>query len=254
MPEVSSYATGQPSWADVTSPDLDGAARFYSDLFGWEAAKDPRPEAGGYTMFSRKGKYVAAASPPPQEGMPPHWSVYLAADDVDGMAARIREAGGNVMMEPFDVLDAGRMTLATDPAGAVFGVWQAGNHIGSQLRGEPGTLNWAEVQTRDKAAAQPFYEQVFGYETETMDMGPAGGYVLLKVNGQAAAGLIQIEPEWGDVPSNWSVVFEVEDCDDAVTKVQELGGSVIREPRDLEGVGRFAVVADRWGAVFQVIK
>jgi len=72
MAEVSSYAVGQPNWADVTSPDVDGAARFYSDLFGWEAAKDPRPEAGGYTMFSRGGKYVAAASSPMQEGIPPH--------------------------------------------------------------------------------------------------------------------------------------------------------------------------------------
>jgi uncharacterized protein len=254
MPEVSSYATGQPSWADVTSPDVDAAASFYSELFGWDADKAPQPEAGGYTMFSREGKHVAAASPPPQEGIPPHWTVYLAADDVDGIAARIREAGGDVMMEPFDVFDSGRMTLAADPTGAMFGVWQAGNHIGSQLRGEPGTMNWAEVQTRDKAAAQAFYEQVFGYETETMDMGAGGDYVLLKVNGQSAAGLIQIGREWGDVPSNWSVVFEVEDCDAAVAKVQELGGSVIREPQDLEGVGRFAVVADRWGAVFQVIK
>jgi uncharacterized protein len=254
MPEVSSYATGQPSWADVTSPDVDAAASFYSELFGWEADKAPQPEAGGYTMFSREGKHVAAASPPLQEGIPPHWTVYLAADDVDEIAGRIREAGGNVMMEPFDVFDSGRMTLAADPTGAMFGVWQAANHIGSQLRGEPGTMNWAEVQTRDKAAAQRFYEQVFGYETETMDMGAGGGYVLLKVNGESAAGLIQIGPEWGDVPSNWSVVFEVEDCDAAVAKVQELGGSVIREPQDLEGVGRFAVVADRWGAVFQVIK
>ena len=254
MPQVSSYATGQPCWADVTSPDVEAAARFYSELFGWEAQTDPRPEAGGYTMFARDGSYVAAASPPPQEGIPPHWSVYLAADDVDGIAARIRDAGGDVMMEPFDVFDAGRMTLASDPAGAVFGLWQGNAHPGSQLRGEPGTMNWAEVQTHDKTAAQPFYEQVFSYDTEAMDMGPPGEYVLFKVNGQPAAGLIEIAPEWGDVPSNWSVVFQVDDCDAAVAKVQELGGSVIVPPRDLEGVGRFAVVADPWGAVFQVIK
>ena len=253
MPEVTSYATGQPNWADVPSPDVDAAAGFYSELFGWQADKDPRPEAGGYTLFRREGKYVSAASPPAQEGIPPHWTVYLAADDVDAIAARIREAGGNVLMDPFDVFDAGRMTLAADPAGAVFGVWQAGNHIGAQLRGEPGTMNWAEVQTRDQAAAQPFYERVFGYETETLE-GAAAGYVLLKVDGQPAAGLIQIEPEWGDVPSNWSVVFEVEDCDAAVARVQDLGGNVIRPPQSREGVGRFAVVADPWGAVFQVIK
>lgn len=255
MPEVTSYATGQPCWADVTCPDVDAAARFYSELLGWEAEKDPRPEAGGYTMFSRDGKFVAAASPPPQEGIPPHWTVYLAGDDVDAIAARVGEAGGNVMMEPFDVLDAGRMTLAADPAGAVFGIWQAGGHIGAQLRREHGTLNWAEVQTRDAAAAQPFYEHVFGYETDTMDIGAGREYVLLKVGGQPAAGLVEMGAEWpADAPSNWSVVFEVEDCDASVAKVQELGGNVIVEPRDLEGVGRFAVVADPWGAVFQVIK
>jgi predicted enzyme related to lactoylglutathione lyase len=155
-------------------------------------------------------------------------------------------------MEPFDVFDAGRMTFAVDPAGAVFGVWQAGNHIGSQLRREPGTMNWAEVQTRDRAAAQPFYEQVFGYEIDVMPM-PTGDYVLLKLGDRPVAGMIEIQPDWGDVPSNWSVVFEVEDCDATVARVQELGGSVIREPHSLESVGRFAAVADPWGAAFTVI-
>ena len=252
MPEVTSYSTGQPTWADVTSPDVDAAARFYSELFGWHAEKDPRPEAGGYTMFTRDGKNVAAASQPPQEGVPPHWTVYLSADDVDAVAASIRDAGGHVLMDPFDVFDAGRMAVAADPTGASFGVWQAGVHGGSQLRGEPGTMNWAEVQTRDRDAAKGFYERVFGYETEVSE-GETAGYVLLKVGGRPAAGLIQIEPEWGDVPSNWSVVFEVEDCDGAVAKAQELGGSLIREPQDLEGVGRFAVLADPWHAAFQVI-
>jgi predicted enzyme related to lactoylglutathione lyase len=252
MPDVTSYETGEPCWADVVSPDVDAAAKFYSQLFGWQADKAPQPEAGGYTMFSRNGKYVAAASPPMDDNIPPHWNVYLASSDVDDSAARIRSAGGTVLMEPFDVFDSGRMTFAVDPAGAVFGVWQAGNHIGSQLRREPGTINWAEVQTRDRAAAQPFYEQVFGYEIDVMPMA-TGDYVLLKLGDRPVAGMIEIQPDWGDVPSNWSVVFEVEDCDATVARVQELGGSVIREPHSLEGVGRFAVVADPWAAAFTVI-
>ena len=255
MPEVTSYATGRPCWADVTAPDVDAAASFYSELFGWRADKAPQPEAGGYTMFSKDGKYTAAASPPPpgQENVPPHWTVYLAADDADAIATRVREAGGTVLMEPFDVFDSGRTTVAVDPTGATFGVWQAGTHVGSQLRGEPGTMNWAEVQTRDPAAARRFSEQVFGVETEAMDMGGGGEYVLLKVGGESAAGLIEIGEDWGDVPSNWSVVFEVADCDAAVARVQELGGRVLKEPADIPGVGRFAVVADPWGAAFQVI-
>jgi predicted enzyme related to lactoylglutathione lyase len=255
MPEVTSYTTGRPCWADVTSPDVDAAAEFYAELFGWVAEKDPRSEAGGYTMFSRNGKHVAAASLPQQEGIPPHWTVYLASDDVEATAAAIREAGGTVLLEPFDVFDSGRMSVAADPGGAAFGIWQAGSHVGSQLASEPGTLNWAEVQTRDRGSAQPFYERVFGYTSETMEMGPSGEYVVFNLGGRPTAGLVEIRSDWGDgtVPSNWSVVFEVAECDPAVAKVQELGGSLLHGPGDIPGIGRFAVVADPWGAVFQVV-
>ena len=256
MPEVTSYATGKPCWADVTVPDVDAGAAFYSELFGWTADKAPQPGAGGYTMFSKDGKYVAAASPPAPgtEGIPPHWTVYLASDDADATAGKIRDAGGQVLMDPFDVFDSGRMTIAVDPTGAAFGVWQAGTHIGAQLRREPGTMNWSECQTKDPGAARAFYEQVFGYEVEEAQMGGPDPYILLKLNGEPAAGVIRIGADWGDVPSNWSVVFEVDDTDAAVAKVQELGGRALMEPMDLPEVGRFAVVADKWGAAFQVIK
>ena len=65
--------------------------------------------------------------------------------------------------------------------------------------------------------------------------------------------LIRVGEDWSDVPSNWSVVFQVDGTDAAVAKVEELGGRRITEPMDIPGVGRFAVVADPWGAVFQVI-
>jgi uncharacterized protein len=255
MPEITSYDPGKPCWADVTVPDVDEGAAFYSELFGWTADKAPQPEAGGYTMFSKNGKYVAAASPPMPgtEGIPPHWTVYLASDDADATAGKIRDAGGQVMMDPFDVFDSGRMTIAVDPTGAAFGVWQAGTHIGAQLRREPGTMNWAECQTNDPAAARAFYEQVFGYEVEEAQMGGPDPYILLKLGGEPTAGVIRIGADWGDVPSNWSVVFEVDDTDAAVAKVQELGGRVLMEPMEIPEVGRFAVVADKWGAAFQVI-
>ena len=254
--EVTTYAPGKPCWADVTSPDVDAAAAFYGGLFGWQADKAPQPEAGGYTMFSKDGKAVAAASPPTpgQEDVPPHWTVYLASDDVDATAGKVQEAGGQVLMEPFDVFDSGRMIVAADPTGAAFGVWQAGEHIGAQLRGEPGTMNWAEVQTKDTGAARSFYEQVFGYETEEAQMGGPDPYTVLNVDGEPAAGLIKIGEDWGEVPSNWSVVFEVDDTDAAVAKAQELGGRVLMEPMEIPEVGRFAVVADPAGAAFQVIK
>src|SRR5688500_4142124 len=130
MAEFESYEHGVPCWVDVTSTDLDAALAFYEALFGWKPERATQPEAGGYTLFGQRDKYAAAASPPQQEGIPSHWTTYLASDDVDDTAAKIREAGGTVFMDPFDVFDSGRMTVAQDPTGATFGVWQAKKHIG----------------------------------------------------------------------------------------------------------------------------
>jgi uncharacterized protein len=252
VPEFSSYATGTPCWVDVTSTDLDRSVEFYTRLFGWEAQRDPRPEAGGYTMFTLRGKNVAAASPVWQEGMPSVWTTYLASDDVDATAAKAREAGGNVLMEPFDVLDAGRMTVIQDPTGAIFGVWQAGQHHGAQLANEPGSLNWNELNTRDTEATSRFYEAVFGVEIDMQELEGAA-YGVVKVGGRSVAGIRRLDAPAEQVPPHWQTVFAVADCDAALTDVQELGGRKLTEPLEVPSIGRFALVQDPVGASFQVI-
>ena len=250
MPEFSEYAAGTPCWVDVTSPELERSVAFYTELFGWTADRDPRPEAGGYTMFSRDGKLVAAGSPPQQEGMPSFWSTYLASDDVDATAAAIREAGGSLLMDPFDVFEAGRMVVAQDPTGAVFGVWQAGAHHGAQLANEPGSFTWNECQTTDPAAAAEFYRSVFGYEVDEWDMGQGEPYRVLRVGEKGVAGLSRVGPE---AHPNWATVFSVADADASVAKAQELGATLLVPPTDLPDIGRFAVLRDPVGAVFQVL-
>lgn len=255
MPEFTEYATGMPCWTDVTSPDLDRTVSFYSGLFGWKADQDPRPEAGGYTMFTKDGKTVAAASPPPPgaEGMPPHWSTYIATDDVGETVERVTEAGGTVLMEPMDVFESGRMALAQDPVGAVFGIWEAKEHIGAELATEPGTLTWNENVTPEPERAAEFYKDVFGYDVEASDMGGAEPYRVLQVDGKGVAGMLPLTPEMGPMPPNWTTIFGVEDTDAAVGKAKDLGGQVLVEPFDIPTVGRYAVVQDPVGAVFGVL-
>src|SRR4051795_10612898 len=110
-------------------------------------------------------------APPPgplmQEGQPPAWATYVATADADATADAVRGAGGQVLAPPFDVLDAGRMAMLADPAGAVLGVWQAGRHHGAQLANEPGSFCWNELATRDMDAAKRFYGAVFGWEGMT---------------------------------------------------------------------------------------
>lgn len=255
MAEFTSYAPGTPCWVDVTSPDLDKTIKFYGDLFGWEAHRVPQPEAGGYTMFTLRDLYVAAGSPPQQEGMPSHWTTYIASDDVDDTAAKIRDAGGTVLMDPFDIFDSGRMTVAQDPTGAIFGVWQAGNHHGAQLANEPGTQVWNECQTNDPAAADEFYKKVFGYEVDVMPMREGGPeYHVLKVDGKGIAGVLGITPQMEGVPPNWSTIFAVADTDETVARAKELGATTLMEGMDLPDIGRLAVLQDPVGAVFQVLQ
>ena len=255
MAEFTSYAQGTPCWVDVTSTDMDRAKAFYGDLFGWEAETAQEPEAGGYTMFTLRGKNVAAANPPPP-GSPQasYWTTYLASDDVDDTAAKIRDAGGTVFMDPFDVFDAGRMTVAQDPTGAAFGVWQANRHIGAQLANEPGTLNWNECQTRDADAAARFYEAVFGVEVDQRPMGEQAAYGVIKVDGRGVAGIFTLDERLAEVPPNWSPVFTVANTDETVAKATELGGEALMPGMDIPEVGRLAVLRDPTGAVFQVLQ
>ena len=252
MAEFTSYPHGTPCWVDVTSPDLDKTIEFYGGLFGWDAEQDPRPEAGGYTMFKLDGKYVAAGAPPQQEGMPSHWTTYIASDDVDDTVGRVRAAGGSVLADPFDVFDSGRMTVVQDPTGAIFAVWQAGTHHGAQLANEPGSFQWNECETRDVAVAADFYTTVFGYGVEQMDMGQEEPYRLFMLGDHRVAGLFKMTDDMEGVPPNWMTVFAVADADAAAAKAKELGGELLFGPQDIP-VGRFAVLQDSTGAVFQVV-
>jgi predicted enzyme related to lactoylglutathione lyase len=250
--ERNGFPAGTPCWVDVTTTDLEGTNAFYTTLFGWEASIDPRPEAGGYTTFRLRGKDVAAASRSSQPDAQTGWKTNIASDDVDTTAAKITEAGGSVLAEPFDVLDAGRMAFAGDPTGGVFGVWQAGMHKGAQLVNEPGTWNWSELATRDVATARSFYSAVFGWASEELTDVP-GGYHVQTIDGHRVAGILPISPEMGDMPTGWGVYFSVEDADASTAKAQELGGTVIAEPFDVT-VGRTAWLVDPLGTPFRVIK
>jgi predicted enzyme related to lactoylglutathione lyase len=253
MPEVSEYAPGTPSWVDLASPDPDASARFYGGLFGWEAT-DPGPveESGGYRMLQRGGRNVAGLGPTQAEGQPAMWTTYVSTDDAEGVAAKVRAAGGQVMMEPFDVLGAGRMAVFADPAGAFISIWQPQTHHGADVANEPGSLCWNELATRDIEQAKAFYRAAFGWEGDTNAYGDTS-YTEWKLGGRTIGGMIAMNDQWpAAVPAHWMVYFAVEDVDAATSRVEELGGKVAVPPSDTPA-GRFAVVNDPHGAVFSII-
>jgi predicted enzyme related to lactoylglutathione lyase len=252
MAEFSGYTPGTPCWVDLGTPDVDASVKFYGDLFGWEA-DDAGPDSGGYRLSKLHGKQVAGVGPLQDEQQPPAWTSYVWSDDADATAEKVKEAGGQVFMPPFDVMDAGRMTVSADPTGAILGVWQPNRHRGAELANEAGTFCWSELHTRGMDKAKGFYEQVFGWETATGDFG-GQQYTEFKVDGKSIAGGMEIGEDMpAEIPPHWIVYFATEDTDATVEKAKELGGSVWLDPMD-SPAGRFAGVSDPQGARFSVIQ
>lgn len=250
MQEVKSYPNGIFSWIDLATTDLAGAKAFYQGLFGWEAVDVPTDQGTTYTMFQIDGKNVAGggemSADMQEQGMPPFWSSYVKHDDVDSIAQKISDAGGNIMFPPMDVMEEGRMTMAMDPTGAPFGVWQPRNHIGAQVVNSPGALVWNELQTPELASAKEFYTSVFGWSHQTDE----NGYVVVLQDERAHAGMMEIDESWGDVPPNWAVYIMVEDVEATAAKAKELGGNLLMEVTSAGEMGSFIVIQDPQGAVF----
>jgi hypothetical protein len=246
------WPAGTPCWIDIGVADMPKAKAFYGALFGWKITDGP-PEAGGYSMCEVDGRQVAGIGPKmgPAD-MPTFWTTYIASDDADQTLAKIKAAGGEVIMGPMDVIDAGRMFVATDPGGAIFGVWQARAHTGVQLANEPGSLTWSENMSRGYEANKAFYAAVFGYQFGDMS---ADGfkYSTLDLDGRPVGGIGEISADQpAETPAYWGTYFAVADTDAAVDRAVELGGSVIGPAWD-SPYGRMAVVSDNQGAIFALM-
>jgi uncharacterized protein len=246
------WPSGTPCWVDLGVDDIGRARAFYGGLFAWDIHAGPS-EAGGYSMCEVNGRPVAGIGPKMgPAGTPAAWTTYLATGDADDTVRKIKAAGGQVVTGPMDVMDVGRMAVAADPGGAVFGVWQARAHTGVQLVNEPGSLTWNENMSRDFDGNKAFYRAVFGYDYS--DMSSDGfNYVTADLGGRPVGGIGELDPDLPpDVPPNWAAYFGVADVDAAVARAVDLGGSVVRPAWDTP-YGRMAVLADDQGAVFAIV-
>jgi hypothetical protein len=273
VPERDGYIPGVPCWIDTSQPDPEAAVAFYSGLFDWQFEDAMPPGSDGKYFIARlRGGDVAAVGSIP-DGAPPMaaWNTYVWVEAADDTAAKVAEARGTVLMEPFDVMDAGRMAVFADPEGAVFFVWQAKQHRGAGIVNEAGSLNFNGLGTRDVAGARAFYGSVFGWETLALGGGVEmwtlpgyGDYLeqrdpglrerLASIGGpvgfeHVVASINPIGDDQPDVPAHWSVTFAVDDADATAAKAAELGGQVIVAPFDAPWV-RTAVLADPQGATF----
>jgi uncharacterized protein len=277
MIERDGYMPGVPCWVDTSQPDPESAVDFYTGLFGWEFEDVMPPGSPGkYFMARLHGGEVAAVGSQP-EGAPPMavWNTYVWVESADETASKVLDAGGSVLMDPFDVMDSGRMAVFSDPAGAAFCVWQAKRHRGARIVNEPGSLNFNNLHTRDPEGAKPFYGSVFGWNTLGLD----GGFTMWTLPGygdyleqgdpglrermagagapagfeDVVASLNPIPADQAEVPPHWGVTFAVDDADAIAERAAELGGQVVVPPFDAPWV-RMTIITDPQGATFTASK
>ena len=268
------YPAGVPCWLDSSQPDPDAAALFYGGLFGWEFEnRTPDGSPMRYLVGRLQGGDVAGiGSQPEGADGPAAWNTYVWVDSAEETAAKVTEAGGSVLMDPFDVSDAGRMAAFADPAGAAFGVWQAKAGRGAQIVNEPGSWNFSGLNTPDPWGAKEFYGAVFGWETT--DQPESASFFRLPAYGDhleerdpglrermkevSAPDRFEETVAWLDTaedgaPAQWGVTFADADADATAARATELGGEVLVAPLDAPWV-RMTVLRDPQGATFTASK
>jgi uncharacterized protein len=291
MPQRDGYIPGVPCWVDASEPDPEAALDFYGGLFGWEFEDVMPPGSGGeyfiarcettgWSLFDRsgvsRGGDVAAVGSIPEAASPTAtWNTYFWVDSADEAASKVRDAGGGVVVEPFDFMDASRVAVFTDPEGATFCLWEAKEHKGARVVNDPGSLNFNGLNTRDVEEARAFYGSVFGWQTlagpggaEMWTLPGYGDYLeryhpdLRRQWAEAGAPkgfedvvatVNPIADDQPDTPAHWSVTFAVDDADATAAKATELGGKVIVSPFDAPWV-RMTVIGDPQGATFLASK
>ncbi|MFE7123327.1 VOC family protein [Streptomyces sp. NPDC057617] len=256
---TSPFAPGSPIWVELSTPDIKGANAFYNGLFGW-SFMSAGPDTGGYGMFRLGARTAAAAMPMPTDQGPTSWFLFFMTPDADATAKAVHQAGGSVVLAPMDVMEFGRMAVFTDSVGARFAVWQPRGNKGLDVVDEPGSLCWCELYTADETAAYTFYHAVFGWETTSMPTPDGGTYRMMHPAGQGSEAMfggfvtLGTDPVETGAEPHWQLYFAVTDCDGTVAAAKKLGGTVRMGPTDIEGVGRYAKLADPYGARFAVMQ
>ncbi len=255
MPNVDKHPAGAFVWIELGTTDQAAAKNFYGSLFGWAANDMPMGPNEHYTIFRIDGRDAAAAytlSPERSGGAPPNWMPYISVENADASAGRAAKAGGKILAPPMDVFDAGRMAVVEDPTGACFALWQPKANPGIGITGVDGTLCWADLMSTDAGRARQFYAELFGWEIAPGEHDPSG-YLHIKNGDTFIGGMPPVGPQPG-VPSHWLMYFLASDCDGATAKAKGAGANIYYGPATMEGVGRWAVVADPQGAVFAIFQ
>ncbi len=247
---------GLPNWAECATTDLDRAEAFYAEVFGWTTERSEGGDGSVYSVQLLNGARVAGIFQLTDDllasGVPPHWATYIEVEDVEAAIQAVRAGGGALLDGPGTDEEVGTYCVVQDPVGAYLRLWSSKPGMPADVFNQPGAMIWNELATNDPKTAANFYKQVLGLEVSTMP-GPRP-YTMLMIGERPVAGILDMPPEMGDIPSTWDVYFGTDDVDATAAAAEKAGGTILRTPFDVaDGAARIAVIQDPLGAVFELM-
>jgi uncharacterized protein len=247
---------GKFVWYELMTTDAKAAEGYYRDVIGW-SVRDAEIPGLDYTLFTIETTPVAGLMAlPPQAraaGAQPSWIGYIAVDDVDASAERVKQAAGKLYHGPEDIPDIGRFAVVADPQGATFAIFKGGmdeSHLPSQST--QGGVGWHELHAVDREKAFAFYAPLFGWKkTDAVDMGPMGIYQLFGL-GETSMGGMFTKPAAEPAPY-WLFYFNVPAIEAGMARVKDKGGQVINGPHQVPGGSWIIQCLDPQGAMFALV-
>lgn len=258
QPSSGEHHVGKVVWADLVTPDLNGAKSFYGALFGWTFRAVPGDR--DYTLALLDGEPVAGLlqkTPPP--GRPqPSWLPFLAVQNVAAIQRATLRHGGKLISPSRDYPQRGRQAILADPDGVVFAVLEARGGDPPDYLARPGEWIWSALFVAEPQQETAFYHTLFGYRvydlaSDDSSEDKASHYVLSRDN-YARVGLNALPADSMHRRAHWLNFVRVTDAADTAGKTVALGGRVLVAPRIDRHGGQLAVLADPSGAAFGVME
>lgn len=240
-------------WHDLMTTEPNKARDFYTRLCRWTAEEVSTPQ-GPYVLFKNGDKAVGGmVALDGKAGIPPHWMPYISVADLDTTVARAVDRGAKVLVPLVSMERIGRWVVLADPQGGVFAPFQPAPGSGDCGDAAPpvGAFCWDELMSVDPIASERFYTALFGWTTETKEMGSAGAYTLLNAGPAQIGGMMKTQ---GPPMTYWLSYLNVSDVDASAREATTLGATIVAGPFDIPGVGRAAIVLDPTGAAIALYK
>jgi predicted enzyme related to lactoylglutathione lyase len=256
MPIHASHQHGSFCWIDIGATDQAAAREFYAALFGWSYVDVEFGLERPYTLMQRNGQIVCAiysmSSLHQASNVQPRWTPYVSVGNIEQVLSDAIKCKGKILRPATTVTHAGRVGFIEDPTGVLIGLWQAKSHIGFAVTHEVDAPCWFQLRTRDAAAAERFYEKLFGWTVREEEL-PLGTQHIASVGGRRIAGIREYTPPMTAAIPGWSVMFESKDTRATLNRGVELGGTIVTPATELPGFGVYGALRDPQGGMFAVL-